>query len=81
MRLRAGVSVKSSPLVNDNTNRANYTLGVGLRGQHTYFDVAYRSESTNFVFQPYTAGETARQPNVDVKTTSAYVMATLGFKF
>ncbi len=81
LRLRAGVSVKSSPLVNDNTNRANYTLGVGLRGQHTYFDVAYRSESTNFVFQPYTAGEAVRQPNVDVKTTSAYVMATLGFKF
>ena len=81
LRLRAGISVRSSPLLNDNTTRTNYSLGIGLRGQHTYFDVAYRSESTNFVFQPYTAGEVARQPNVDIKTTSAYVMATLGFKF
>lgn len=80
-RLRAGVNVLGNANKTDGGVRMIYTAGAGVRGQHYYFDMAYRNEKQNFNYQPYLASEAARQPNVDVTPVQHSLVATIGFRF
>lgn len=80
-RIRGGVNLLGNANKNDKTFRTAYTAGAGIRGEHIYFDVAYRYEKQTFGYQPYLTAEPARQPDIDVASAQHNVVATLGFKF
>ena len=80
-RVRAGVNLLGNADKIGDAYRLAYTAGVGVRGESTYFDIAYRNEKQNFGYQPYLAAEPARQPNIDVSSTQHNFVATLGFRF
>ena len=80
-RVRAGVNLLGNADKTGDAYRMAYTAGAGVRGESTYFDIAYRNEKQTFGYQPYLAAEPARQPNIDVSSTQHNFVATLGFRF
>jgi len=77
-RIRGGVFIYSSPL-DQFKDTKGFSLGFGYRADRWYLDLAYMNRSNSYNFSPY-ALKNAVVPSVDIKTRSADIGLTIGFK-
>jgi len=86
-RLRGGVAYYGSPFqsgiaTGDNDySRMSFSGGVGIRGQHAFFDVAYVRTTAKEFYQPYTLVNQQPVPGVSLDKTTNNFLATVGLKF
>jgi hypothetical protein len=80
-RVRAGINLIGSAMQSETGFRKAYTAGVGVRGKKAYLDFAYRYENQKYLYQPYKASESIRQPDVDINSKNSTIVATLGYRF
>ena len=78
-RLRAGLNLLGSALQGESGFRAVYSLGFGIRGENTFFDVAFQTQKQSFTYQPFVSD--LPQPSVSVNSWSNNFNATFGFRF
>ena len=79
-RLRAGLGLLPSPLAKDDTIQNAISLGVGVRQQNYFIDLAYRRMSSNSEYRPYLTSDAPEQV-VDVSSNNNNFYLTFGFKF
>jgi hypothetical protein len=85
-RFRAGIATLGLPTRVENSqylkNAAKtYTLGLGLRENRFYLDLAYQFIRTSDVYSPYRVSTDYEQPTIDRTKNSSQFIATMGFKF
>lgn len=79
-RIRAGYGI-SKPAEKANTNEGKQlSLGLGYRGDDSFFDIAMRNTSSSSDYRPY-ASLVGRDQNVRVDHKNMRFVATFGFKF
>lgn len=85
-RIRAGIGYYDSPFKkgvatgDSDFSRWTYSGGLGMRGDHYYFDLAYVRTEANELFQPYTLSN-EEVPGAAVKKVSNNFVATVGARF
>lgn len=79
-RLRGGFGILPSPVVDDDTIYNTISLGVGLRQEYYFVDLAYRRNNNNSTYRPYLVTNAPEQVvNLEESNNKFYV--TFGFKF
>lgn len=80
-RFRVGYGIYGTPYADgDNTNTA-LSLGVGIRLNQFYTDLAFRRMMQDEVYSPYVTVDPGRQQFVNNSINQDRVALTLGFKF
>lgn len=80
-RLRGGLEMKQSAIVNDNTIGTSYALGAGIRAKGVFLDIAYKNALTKSTYVPYRNFEEANDQLVDLDTERGNIALTVGFRF
>lgn len=81
---RLGAAYYDSPFKSTNINKDYYTMvysgGIGIRGQHSYFDIGYSylaNEKYHFLYQGYDVDS----PVALIKQNQSRLVMTMGFVF
>jgi long-subunit fatty acid transport protein len=86
LSFRGGVNYSTSPITdqykvsgNDFTKKG-FSLGIGMRDENFFLDLAYLRNVSNQYFQPYTL-ENQNVPGVETEVTTNNFTVTVGVKF
>ena len=85
-RIRAGLATFGLPVKTTEKNYIKnaskmYTLGLGLRQNHFYLDIAYQFIRTSDEFQPYQVSSDYSSSVADRTQNKSQILVTLVFKF
>ncbi len=81
-RIRAGYQQIGNPyIIGSDDIGPIYSVGLGLRGNTNYIDVAYQIQDINRQYSPYLLSNTSRQPFVQNAISDNNIIVTAGFKF
>jgi hypothetical protein len=78
-RLRGGFQLMGSPLTDDDTNQAIYSLGAGVRGNKAYLDLGFSYQTNTEGYLPYLIDD-APQQLVENKIRRSRLTLTVGVK-
>lgn len=84
-RFRAGFNILPSALAGDATTNYGYSVGIGIREQKFFLDLAYRRDQVKETYIPYLIDQDQPDPPptqfVDQDIIYNRFLATFGFKF
>jgi len=81
-RLRGGYEKLSNPYnIGSDEISPKISLGLGLRGNKNYIDLAYQIQDVEAPYSPYLLSDISREPSVTNKVNNANLIVTAGFKF
>lgn len=80
-RFRAGVGLRQSPFVGDNSLNESIHFGLGIREDGFFLDLGYRYLNIKEGFVPYTLVNANRQQQVDLSSSLSDFLLTIGFRF
>ncbi len=81
LRFRAGYEFGQSPFRQEKINPKMWSVGLGLRQDRFFIDVAYRQIKTAEGYTPYTVTPAQLEPFAKVNRNTGNVVVTAGFKF
>ena len=58
-----------------------YSIGLGIRGNKNYFDIAYQIQDVESEYTPYLLSNVGREQSVTNQISNTNIIATAGFKF
>ncbi len=79
-RLRAGVGLYSSPFAGETNFDKVYSLGLGVRGDFVYLDLAYQVRETEEGYRPYDIGVSDRSFDLVNESRLSKIVMTFGIK-
>jgi len=79
-RFRGGLGFHQSPFAGDDSFRQSFSLGLGMREQSFFFDLAYRWQTVMDLYIPYLTSQSPEQI-VENDTTISQFLLTVGFRF
>jgi len=75
-----GLGFHQSPFAGDDSFRQSFSLGLGMREQSFFFDLAYRWQTVMDLYIPYLTSQSPEQI-VENDTTISQFLLTVGFRF
>ena len=81
-RLRAGYEKLSNPYaIGSDEINPKYSVGIGLRGNKNYIDLAYQIQDVGTPYVPYLLSDVSREQSVTNNVSNSNLIVTAGFKF
>jgi len=80
-RLRLGYEDLGNPFLDAPADPAKLSVGIGIRRNRSYFDLAYQFQDLERIHIPFFLSDLSREIVVDNEVSNRHVMLTAGFKF
>ncbi len=81
LRFRAGYGITGTPYADNDLSNRTFSLGIGVREQSFYIDLAYRRTTIDSGYIPYATADLSKQQLVNNSVDNDRILMTIGFKF